>query len=577
MTPFSDLWAQARSFWQEAGGSTRAAIAGGGIFLLVLAVGFTFWAASPDFVSVFAGTPSEAQSLAKEMDKAAIPYRISPDGGSLSVRAADAGRARQLAGGVAGASESRRGLPGISSMGPFATYEQQRALIERAQEEAIEQELGRYAGVQKAGVNLALPVENARVGEDVPPKAAVTLTPVPGGTFDEGQVAAMAYVVANSVPGLTPENVTIASSEGATLWAGAESVTGVSGNGTLKTRTRAEKEYVRSRQAELQGNLDRVFGPRKAIVYVDATLDLDRQETESKKVVPAGEDGKGLMVSEESQSEQYSGAAGGAAGGGAPVGMDANRAGGGVPTYPAATGAERGAGSYKQTRETINYDNSTENVHTVKAVGEPKRLNVSVWVDDKLPANVRAAIETWVRGSVINPTNAQSTTVAVVSAPFDRTGETLSRAARETSERQAWLAAYAPYIVLPLCLAAMLIAAFLLTRRKGGVSVLAAPGSTSAEFALAGGGVGFARGAAVPAPGTRIGDILPIEAEPGAAHGPRETEEEEPEEAPRMRPIREKAEPELEAILDFIDKRPETAALLLRSWTTVESSTRARG
>jgi flagellar biosynthesis/type III secretory pathway M-ring protein FliF/YscJ len=46
-------------------------------------------------------------------------------------------------------------------------------------------------------------------------------------------------------------------------------------------------------------------------------------------------------------------------------------------------------------------------------------------------------------------------------------------------------------------------------------------------------------------------------------------------EMPPIHRIQEKIEPELEAILEFIDDRPETAALLLRTWTVEEPRVKA--
>lgn len=530
---------------------TRAALVGGAVLLLFLAVGFTFWAATPDFVQVYAGSPTQAQALAKELDKASVPYRLSEDGAMVSVRRPDAGRARQLGSGVVRGADAALGLRGMDTMGPFTTYEQQRVRIERAQEEALEEQLAQYAGVEKAVVNLAIPLDNARVGEEVPPKAAVTLTPLLDHPLDEAQVAAMASVVAHSVPNLLPENVTIASSLGTTLWS-KELIGGADNNNTLKTRTKAEKEFIRTRQAELQSSLDRVFGPNKALVYVDATLDLDKQETDAKRVLPVG-DGKGLLVSQTTSSEQYAGTRPPEAAGG-PVGMDAN-----IPGYPAARASTSGGGTYKKTDEIANYDNSTEAVRTIKAVGEPKRLNVSAMVDDKLPVTVQNAVRTWLEGSVVNQVNKNTTTVSVVPAPFNTGPEVAAKAARAALERQALLTTYAPYIVLPFCLGVLLLAAWLLTRRKPDRLVVAAP-----ELALAGG-----PGRAMPLPGARVEEMLEGKtAEQQAAL--EQIAVATALEGTKMQSIEDKTEPELDAILDFVDKRPETAALLLRSWTGVE-------
>jgi len=587
----SDLFAQAREFWGEATPPVRAALLGGITFLILLALGLTFWAATPDFVPVFRGTPGEAQSLARELDKAAIAYRVSDDGGALSVRRADAGQARQVAGGVAGVIEGTRGLRGLESASPFLSQKQQDARIERAQEEAIELELGRYAGVQNVAVNLALPETSLRVstsGAAETPKAAVTLSPVPGTRFDEAQVAAMAHVVASSVPGLSPQNVTIASTEGTTLWGGADGAGTnadrvLAGAGALQTRTRAEKEYVRGRQAELQASLDRVFGPRKAIVYVDASLDLDKQDSQAKRYTPAGEGETNLPAGVKSKSEQLTGA--GRLRGGGMVGADANRPGA-VTTYPAADAVRGGgSGTYKLLEETTNYQHNVELIHTVKAAGDPKRLNVAVWVDDTLPKAVQDTIRSWIEGSVINPANRETTRVTVLPAPFDRSLDAAAAATRAASDRQAWLAAYAPYIVVPASLLLMVLAAYLLTRRRR----LPVP-----EFALAGAGAAvMSLPAGLPSGGDQagaltgdsdtnslsgsgIGGLLDYSGNPNNPDGSLLLDDglmSVP--PPRMRRIQEKVEPELEVVLDFIDQRPETAALLLRSWTAEEERIRA--
>ncbi len=581
----NELFGQARAFWQNANAPVRAALVGSVAFLLFLAVALSFWAGTPDFVPVFNGTPVEAQSVAREMDKAAIPYRLSDDGGQISVPRTNAGRARQVAGTVSGTAQSGLGLRGLDSLGPFTTYEQQRARIERAQEEAVEQQLAQYAGVQKATVNLALPEQSLRVaadGTETPVKAAVTLAPVPGKTFDEAQVAAMAHVVAHSVPNLLPQNVSIASTDGVTLWDGSAGASGTAGsNSALQTRTQAEAQYVRARQAELQASLDRVFGPNRAVVYVDASLDLDKQETDAKRVVPV-EDGKGLPAAAQTTTEQYSGTGKGAAGSGGVVGTAANTPG--TPTYPTATGsAASGSGTYKNISETTNYENTVENVHIVKAIGEPKRLNVSAMMDSSLPAATQAAIKSWIEGSVLNPTNQATTRVTVVAAPFDTTLARAGDTVRAASERRAWLSALAPYVVLPVCLVLLLLAAYLLTRKKSVREIAALPGGEAAndpalsllDAGAAGEAASLELGGVpgeVPAGATALGAI-PEGAIPfgGDEPMPGLLLEDGPDGPPlKVRAIREKVEPELEVVLDFIDSRPETAALLLRSWTTDE-------
>jgi flagellar M-ring protein FliF len=189
-------------------------------------------------------------------------------------------------------------------------------------------------------------------------------------TLEAGAVRGIAQLVSSSVKGLKTENVTITDNAGQLLWPqGDGGAAGAAG----ATKQAAEARYERSLESNLNAMLARTLGPGKAQVQVKARLNVDKttkdQLTYAKKGVP-------LEITAESERLRGGQArAGGAAG-----------TAGNVPTY-AAGGAGAGANS--------NYDRRTRTTKlgvdklvskTEVAPGQVERLQVSLLVDQTVPA-----------------------------------------------------------------------------------------------------------------------------------------------------------------------------------------------
>jgi flagellar M-ring protein FliF len=117
------------------------------------------------------------------------------------------------------------------------------------------------------------------------------------------QVSAMVRLVASSVKGMDPEDVTIADASGRVLAAGGESGDGVvmGGQGGDATAT-----YENDLASSLRAMVSRVTGGDKVSVTVQAELDLTQRESTSERFESSDEEA-GVVVAERTASETYSG------------------------------------------------------------------------------------------------------------------------------------------------------------------------------------------------------------------------------------------------------------------------------
>ncbi|MCP5144848.1 MAG: flagellar M-ring protein FliF [Gammaproteobacteria bacterium] len=185
-----------------------AAVAVGGYVVM--------WARTPAYTMVY--NELSERDMAEAMtalQAAAIPYRVNHEGGALMVPAGDLDAARmQLA--TAGVPRSHTsGMDGLGEEQSFGTSQ----FIEQARyQHAIESELSRSVGrvqnVRSARVHLGIPKASVFTRERRPPSASVFLELDPGRRLEPAQVEAIANLVANAIPNLTAENVSIVDQRG---------------------------------------------------------------------------------------------------------------------------------------------------------------------------------------------------------------------------------------------------------------------------------------------------------------------------------------------------------------------------
>lgn len=389
---------------------------------LALVVGgfaFSSWASKPSYAPLFTNlAPADASGIIDKLNTSKTPYQLSANGTEILVPQKDVYNLRL--------SMSAAGLPTSGTSG-YSLLDQEGITTSEFKQHvdyqrALEGELGKTIkslnGVQDATVHLAIPQDTVFDDGTQKPTGSVLLTTQAGSTLTSGQVQSVVNLVSSSVPGLTPDQVSVSDSTGKVL-----STAGDSNDASASdTRTEATQQYNKRVSANVQQMLDRMVGAGHAVVTVNADLDYDKKKTVSNSYIYS----KGVPpLSQQSSKETYG--AGGSSTGGVL---------GAASPSPSTTAGSTGSGPYSKISSTVNnaLDNSVETKDS--APGTVRTLSVAVLLDKNAPPVDVAQVRQLV-GSAVGLNAKRGDTLAVASAPFDTSAATAAAAAAKKAEAAA--------------------------------------------------------------------------------------------------------------------------------------------
>lgn len=174
--------------------------------------------AQPPQRDLFRGlADSDKAAVADALKAAGVKYAIDRDTGTLTVPDADFYRAKMLL--------AQQGLPKsapdgnamISSLPMGASRAVEGERLRAARELDLARTIEAIDAVQTARVHIAVDQPSAFVRDESKAAASVMLTLRAGGTLSDSQVAAITHLVASSVPGLSPDGVSIVDQSGRLL------------------------------------------------------------------------------------------------------------------------------------------------------------------------------------------------------------------------------------------------------------------------------------------------------------------------------------------------------------------------
>lgn len=214
---------------------------------VALGVAVVLWSQSPNY-SLLYGNLSDRDSaqVVSALGKANIPYKVDPNSGAILVPAGKVYAARMKL--------AAKGLPKGSDTG-FALLEKsdgfgtsqfmETARYQHALEGELAQTIASMDSVDSARVQLALPKSSLFMRKEHQPTASVMVSLYAGRSLDSGQVAAIVHLVAASVPGLSPDHVTVVDQAGRLLTSqGGSQDIGLSSNQFGYTR-RVQRDYAK--------------------------------------------------------------------------------------------------------------------------------------------------------------------------------------------------------------------------------------------------------------------------------------------------------------------------------------------
>jgi flagellar M-ring protein FliF len=425
-----------------------------GTAALVLAAFMVFkWASTPNYAPLYSNLASEdASAIVDELDSQGTPYELANGGSTIMVPRDDVYSTRiALSGQGLPEQGGDEGYSLLDNQDISTSEFQEQTDFKRAMEGELAKTIEAVDGVNTAVVHLALPPKKVFADEQDPPTASVLIDTTAGATFDAEQVQAIVHLVAASVDGLDPDDVTVADSSGKVLSSGETGGLGAS------TRDQQVASFQKQKTQQIQTMLDRVLGPGNSTVQVTADLDFDKSVSESTTY------GKGTKVpplSSSTSTEKYDGPAGSTSASGV-VGPD-----GQMDSFD--TGADNGS-SY--TKESQTSDNAVETTveHRETAPGAVNSLHVGVVLDTAAAKNVNAAdVQSLIAATVgIDPQRGD--TVEVSTMAFDRTADEaaaaeLAAAAKAAKTEQMWK--MVRNVGIAVAVLAMLLLAWLRSRRR---------------------------------------------------------------------------------------------------------------
>lgn len=357
-----DVIGSLRQAFRNATVSQRVTMGAAITVVVLAAVAFTSWVTTPSYAVLYSDIdPAQLSSITSELEANGIDYRLEA-GGKVLVpqQAVYQARADLAATGIQGAVVPA-GYELLDQQGLSVSDFRQRVDYQRALEGELARTLTAMASIQTATVHLSIPEEALFAENQEPVTASVLVDPTT--TLDTGQVDSIAFLVASSVEGLEPGQVTVASTDGTVLQAAGDEQTATgSGNRQLQ----ATQAFERSLASDINTMLGTVMGPGRSSVVVRATLDFDERSTESETY--AAESATPLR--EQIINEAYNGQN---AGDGGTVGVDGEEI---------AEIAEDGSYEYSRDEQTTEYGVDRVVVRTSEAPGTIQRLSVAVVVDD---------------------------------------------------------------------------------------------------------------------------------------------------------------------------------------------------
>ncbi|HMM96148.1 flagellar basal-body MS-ring/collar protein FliF [Phycicoccus sp.] len=422
------------------------AVAVGGFF-------FVRWVSTPAYAPLFTGlSAADAGAVTSALSDAGEPYQLSDGGQTVLVPQADVYQQRiALAG---------QGLPAGGGDGEASGYSlldnqsmtssdfQQKVTYQRALEGELAKTVGAIDGVQSAVVHLAVPQEDVFTSDAAKPTASVLVKTAPGKTLSQQAVTSVVNLVSGSVPKLAAEDVTVSDASGQVLSAPG----GTAGAAGADARQSQQRAVSDATAAKLQAMVDKLVGPGKAVVTVDATLNFDAQTTDKQTYIPMT---PATTTQSQTSTETYTGTGGGA--------------GGVLGTTTTTTPG--GNGSYSKTETSQTNALGTLKETATSTPGKVERLSVAVLLDSAAAASINSADVSRLVTAAAGLDPKRGDVVEVTALPFDTSAATSAKKeldAAAADAKQQNMIDLAKTGGLALLVLVALVLGFLRSRRRGG-------------------------------------------------------------------------------------------------------------
>jgi len=288
---------QMRKIWERLPAAQRLSIVVIGAALIALIIAVGTWAGREEYTVLYGNLdPEDAGAVVEELRSQSVAYKLANGGRTVLVPTARVYDTRLALASSGLPNKTSQGYELLDSSKLGWTDFMQKLQFRRALEGEIARTIQSIEAVGQARVHIVMPEPSLFSQESRRPTASVMLKLRPGAGVREADVRGIVHLVASSVEGLSPEQVTVIDTRGRLLSSprDPQDMFG-STNDQLALAANIEEGLARKAQTALE----QVLGPNKAVVRVAADIDFERAERTRETF-----DAESPVVRSEQRSEQ---------------------------------------------------------------------------------------------------------------------------------------------------------------------------------------------------------------------------------------------------------------------------------
>ena len=415
-----------KTFWSKLSSPQKIITVIAPLLVAIAMVYLITWAGRPQYVAIFTKLgDTEAGAITTKLKDLKADYQLADNGSTIMVPQQSAADIRLQLANAGLPEQSKFSFDSLNTMHLGETDADRKLRYVLGLQNELENTLKTLTGVQDARVHIVMPEPSLFVDAQKAATAAVTVKLVPGTKLGDDQVRAIANLMAGSVEGLQPENVTIVDTSGNVL----SDVIGKSKD--LQHLTGSQYQLQQALEEDtrksVQSMLNQVLGSGKSVVRINAVLDFDQIK------ITKQTNGPGAVVSEQKSNETTTN---GSTTGGTP-GVTTN----GAPTYPTATPGVTSSSTKGNT--TTNYQVDTTQQEQVVSPGAIKHLSVSVMADADTVTQAQLDQIKTIVGSAAGVDQTRGDQIQVAAIPFNKTDLQQEKLAMENAQKRQQLVTYA--------------------------------------------------------------------------------------------------------------------------------------
>jgi len=441
----NELLQRLNEWWSTRAPLTKGLIVGGTAAAVILLVILGQYLGRVEYAPLFQDMETrEAGAITEELSALNVPYQLADQGRTILVPAE---KVYQLRLTLANNNLIPSGGVGyeIFDQGQLGTTDFQRQInYIRALQEELRRTIVQFDEVEQARVHLVVPEPSVFVREAQPASASVALKLKPMASLSESQVRAIVMLVANSVEGLKPEDVTVVDLAGDLLTKSllAEGETALSPANLRQQEL--EMSFEQDLEQRLKEMLEMVFGQGKAVTMVNAALDFSQEQTTTLVF------GDPFVISRQTTTENGSGGAGG----GVPGDQD----------LTGSYGTTENQSNYSREEEIVNYEAGRTETTVIEAPGRLVDLSVAVALDGTFDQGQVQQVQQLVAAAVGQPADRIQVLPLAFSAE-EASDVTLWEEEMQKAEEEARLRQYISWGLQGLALILAFILGLVLVRR----------------------------------------------------------------------------------------------------------------